>query len=86
MIQLYPINLIAFDYPSKKMNKNPISNYYLSKKNIRNSLVQFHQLILELEEGSINNVKISLMSHSLGGYFIANYLKKFENHTGRRAL
>lgn len=80
MVQLYPINLIAFDYPSKKMNKSPISNYYLSKKNIRNSLDQFHQFVLELEEGLINHVKTSLMSHSLGGYFIANYLKKFENH------
>ena len=85
IVQLYPVNLISFDYPSKKIDKNPIANYNLSKRNIIHSLTHFHDFILDIQTWKEEKIKenldqipkFSLMAHSLGGYLIAEYLKKY---------
>ena len=78
LVMLYNVNVIAFDYPSKKMNKNALTNYWLSRKNIENSLPFFHEFLMALRDFKAQlakTQKISLMAHSLGGYLIERYIK-----------
>ena len=81
LTQFYNVNWIVFDYPSRKLGKNPVNNYFLSRKNAIHSLPQFQDLVLALDryrQEKLKNVKISVMAHSLGGYFMANYLTKYQ--------
>jgi esterase/lipase superfamily enzyme len=79
--ELYNVNTILFAWPSYRISHNSIKNYHNSKKNAELSFHCFLQLVDSIKNYSIkNNVKASIIFHSLGNIFAQKYALFLENN------
>ena len=78
---LYNINTVLFAWASYKTSNNSIKNYHKSKKNAELSFISFLQLVDSIRNYAIeNNVKASVIFHSLGNVFAQKYALFLENN------
>ena len=79
--ELYNVNTICFAWSSYKTSRNSIKNYNISKKNVDLCFSHFLQLVDSLNNYVIkNNVKASVIFHSLGNIFAQKYASFLENN------
>ena len=79
--ELYNVNTILFAWDSYKCYNNSIKNYNNSKKNIDFCFPKFIQLIDSIKFYAIkNNVKVSVIFHSLGNIFAQKYSLYLESN------
>lgn len=77
---IYHVNIIAFDYPSLLPEVSGLTNFYNSRKNIKNSTVDFARYLAELrysasmDKSPMADKKLTIFFHSLGGYLYRKYL------------
>ena len=79
--KLYNVNTVLFAWSSYRCYNNSIKNYNNSKKNIDLCFPHFIQLVDSIKNYAIkNNVKASVIFHSLGNIFAQKYSLYLENN------
>ena len=78
---LYNVNTVLFAWASYKTSNNAIKNYNRSKKNVELSFTSFLQLVDSIKKYSQqNDVKASIIFHSLGNLFAQKYALYLHNN------
>ena len=79
--RLYNVNIIAFDWPSKKSDFSKIRNYFNSKKNAKRSVSDFGKSLKHIQDFRAENrstndsIHYTLFFHSLGNYILEKFIK-----------
>jgi hypothetical protein len=79
--RLYDVNIIAFDWPSKEPGYSRIRTFYNAKKKARQSVFDFSETLLLLQNYKAGNknlnkdIHFTLFMHSLGNHILEKFIE-----------